>query len=154
MKNPVPVEYFIYKCTLHFHYIPILCIETSTSFLKGQISFHVNVIFITLLYSAIKCDMCAELLQLCLNLCDPVDYGHIASQAPLSMGFSKQEYWNGLPCPPPGNCPHPWIESVSLMSPALAGSFYTSSAIWKALKCDAKLLIFHSFENMHIQTIA
>ena len=78
----------------------------------------------------------------------------IASQAPLSMGFSKQEYWKGLPCPPPGNRPHPGIESVSLMSPALAGRFYTSSAIWKALKCDAKLLIFHSCENMHIQTIA
>ena len=79
MKNPVPVEYFTYKCTLYFHYIPILCIETSTSFLKAQISFHVNLIFVTLLYAAIKCDVCAELLQLCLNLCDSVDHSQPGS---------------------------------------------------------------------------
>ena len=79
MKNPVPVEYFTYKCTLYFHYIPILCIETSTSFLKAQISFHVNLIFVTLLYAAIKCDVCAELLQLCLILCDSVDHSQPGS---------------------------------------------------------------------------
>ena len=44
-----------------------------------------------------------------------------ALQAPLSMGFSSQEYWSGLPCPPPGNSPKPGIEPVSHMSPALAG---------------------------------
>ena len=48
--------------------------------------------------------------------------------APLSMGFSRQEYWSGLPCPPPGNLPDPGIERPSLMSPALAGGFFTSSA--------------------------
>ena len=37
----------------------------------------------------------------------------IAQQAPLSMGFSKQEYWSGLPCPPPGDLPNPGIEPVS-----------------------------------------
>ena len=42
-------------------------------------------------------------------------------QAPLSMGFFRQEYWNGLPCPPPGDLPDSGIEAVSLMSPALAG---------------------------------
>ena len=42
-----------------------------------------------------------------------------AHQAPLSMGFSRQEHWGGLPCPPPGDLPHPGIESASLMSPAL-----------------------------------
>ena len=41
-----------------------------------------------------------------------------AHQAPLSMGFSRQEYWSGLPCPPPGDLPNPGIESTSLMSPA------------------------------------
>ena len=40
----------------------------------------------------------------------------IAHQAPLSMGFSRQEYWSGLPCPPPGDLPDPGIEP---MSPAL-----------------------------------
>ena len=43
-----------------------------------------------------------------------------ACQPPLSKGFSKQEYWSGLPCPPSGNRPNPGIEPVSLMSPALA----------------------------------
>ena len=48
----------------------------------------------------------------------------VAHQAPLSMGVSRQEYWNGLPCPPPGDLPNPEIESVSPKSPALAGGFF------------------------------
>ena len=56
----------------------------------------------------------------------------IACQAPLSMGFSRQEYWSGLPCPPPGGLTNPGIKSVSLMSAALAGRFFTNSATWKA----------------------
>ena len=56
----------------------------------------------------------------------------VACQAPLFMGLSRQEYWNGLPCPPPGGLPYPGIESESLMSPALAGRFFTSSATWEA----------------------
>ena len=43
----------------------------------------------------------------------------IACQAPLSMGFSMQDYWSGLPFPTPGNLPNPRIESTSLVSPAL-----------------------------------
>ena len=50
----------------------------------------------------------------------PMDY----SQAPLSMGFSRQEHWSGLPCPPPGDLPDPGTESMSLMSPALADGFF------------------------------
>ena len=48
------------------------------------------------------------------------------------QGFSRQEYWSGLPWPPPGDLPDPGIESVSLMSPALAGRFFTTSATWEA----------------------
>ena len=55
-----------------------------------------------------------------------------AHQAPLSMGFSRQGYWSGLPCSPSGNFPNPGIEPVSLMSPALAGGFFTTSTTWKA----------------------
>ena len=51
----------------------------------------------------------------------------VARQASLSMGFSRQAYWSGLPCPPPGDLPNPGIEPVSLMSPALAGGFFTTS---------------------------
>ena len=40
-------------------------------------------------------------------------------QAPLSMGFSRQESWSGFPCPPPGDLPHPVIEPVSPATPAL-----------------------------------
>ena len=54
------------------------------------------------------------------------------TQASLSMGFSRQEYWSGLQCPPPGDLPDPGIEPVSLMSPALAGKFFTTSATWEA----------------------
>ena len=49
------------------------------------------------------------------------------------MGFSRQEYWSGLPRPPPGDLPDPGIEPVSPMSPALAGGFLTASATWEAL---------------------
>ena len=42
-----------------------------------------------------------------------------AHQAPLSMGFSRQEYWSGLPCPPPGDLPDPGIEPASSVAPAL-----------------------------------
>ena len=53
-------------------------------------------------------------------------------QAPLSVGFSRQEYWSGLPGPPPGVLPDPGIKPASPMSPALAGSFFTTSATWEA----------------------
>ena len=58
----------------------------------------------------------------------------IALQAPLFMGFSRQEYWNGLPCTPPGAVPDPGIKPTYLMSPALAGRFFTTSATWEVLK--------------------
>ena len=57
----------------------------------------------------------------------------VALQAPLSMGFSRQECWSGLPCPPPGDLPDPGIEPESLKSPALVGKLFTTSATWEAL---------------------
>ena len=54
----------------------------------------------------------------------------VARQAPLSKGFSRQEHWSGLPWSPPGDLPDPRTEPMSLMSPALAGGFYTTSATW------------------------
>ena len=56
----------------------------------------------------------------------------VACQAPLPMGFSRQELWSGLPCPPPGDLPDPGIELTYLMSPALAGSFFTPISPWEA----------------------
>ena len=54
----------------------------------------------------------------------------VARKAPLSVGFLKREYWSELPCPPPEDLPDTGIESVSLMSPALAGWFFTASTTW------------------------
>ena len=56
----------------------------------------------------------------------------IALQAPLSMGFSRQEYWSGLPFSSPEDLPHRWVELASLKSPALAGGFFTKCATWEA----------------------
>jgi len=67
--------------------------------------------------------MHAKLLQLCLT---PWTVAH---QAPLSMGFFRQEYWSGLPCPPPGDLPNPGDKCTSLTAPALAGGFFTTSTI-------------------------
>ena len=51
------------------------------------------------------------------------------------MGFSRQEYWSGLPCPPPGDLPDPEIKPVCLTSAALAGEvFFTTRVTWEALR--------------------
>ena len=68
--------------------------------------------------------LCAKLLQLCSTLCNPMT---CTPPGPLCMGFSRQEYWSRFPCLPPGELPDPGIESMSLMSPALADGFFTSS---------------------------
>ena len=59
-------------------------------------------------------------------------YGLAARQAPLSMGFSSQEYWSGLPFPPPGDFPDPRTEPLPLMSSVLVGRFFTVSTTWEA----------------------
>ena len=60
----------------------------------------------------------------------------VACQAPLSMGFSRQEHQSGLPGPPPQDLPDLGIELTSLTSPALAGRPFTISAPWEALSLD------------------
>ena len=62
----------------------------------------------------------AKLLQSCLTLATPWTVAH---QVPVFMGFPRQEYWNGLPFPSPGNFPDPGIK---LASSALAGRFFTT----------------------------
>ena len=56
----------------------------------------------------------------------------VVHQALLSMGFSGQEYWSGLPCPPPRDLPDPGIKSTSLKSLVLAGRFFTTSTTSEA----------------------
>ena len=57
----------------------------------------------------------------------------VAHQAPLFMGFPRQEYWSGLPFPSPGDLPDPEIEPVSLASPTLVGVFFTTAPPGKPL---------------------
>jgi len=63
----------------------------------------------------------------------------VTGHAPVSMGFSRKEYWSCLPFPPLGNIPNPEIEPGSPGSLALAGGFFTTNATWEAL-CYAKSL--------------
>ena len=57
----------------------------------------------------------------------------VACQAPLSLGSSRQEYWSGLPCPPPGDLPDPGTELEPPKSPALAGGVFTTEPPGKPL---------------------
>ena len=70
--------------------------------------------------------VCAELLSRVQLLCDPMT---VAQQAPLFMGFSRQEYQSRLPFPTPGDLPDPGIEPESLELPGLAGVFFTTAPI-------------------------
>ena len=73
--------------------------------------------------------MHAKLLLSCLTLCDLMDYNPPGFSV---HGILQAEYWSGLPWPPPGDLPDPGIEVVFLMSPALGGGFFTTSATWEA----------------------
>ena len=67
----------------------------------------------------------------------------VARQAPLSMGFPRQEYWSGLAFPPPGDLPDPEIEFTSPVIPALAGRFFITEPSRKpnqAHEADTKIL--------------
>ena len=69
------------------------------------------------------------------------------------MGFSRQEYWSGLPCPPPGDLPNPGIKPVSLTSPELAGVFFTASATWEALVLKLppiKNLLYYDLQKLDL----
>ena len=58
-------------------------------------------------------------------------YGLSPTRLLCPLGFSRQEYWSGLPCPPPGDLPDPGIEPTSVTAPALAGKFFTTSSTWE-----------------------
>ena len=79
-------------------------------------------------------NLCACVLSRSV-MSDSVTPWTVALQAPLSMEFSWQEYWIRLPFPPPGDLPNPEIEPVSLVSPALAGGFFTSVPPGKPNTC-------------------
>ena len=121
--GPTPAEYIPWCSAKHLNIFSLSLIQhlgfhflnPPSSWKKNSLSFHPSVH--------------AKSPQSCLTLCNPMD---LAGQAPLSMRFSRQEYWSGLPCPPPGHLPDPEIIPASLASPALAGRFFTTSATWEA----------------------
>ena len=86
---------------------------------------HSTTCIVCLLTNTVRCVL-VLVSQLFLTVCNPMD---CSRQAPLSMGFPRQEYWSGLPVPSPGDLPDPGIKAASLTSPALADGLFTTSAI-------------------------
>ena len=82
----------------------------------------------------------------------------VTHQAPISMRFSRHEYWRGLPCPPPEYLPNLVFEPMSFMSPALASRFFTTSITWKAHKtqisCEKCVSICFQYEYLHLVNIS
>ena len=101
--------------------------------------------------------------EVCLCVCMLSRFCHVwffvtpwtvSHQAPLSIGFSRQEYWSGLPCPTPGDLPNRGLRSnlmwfESLKSPALTGWFFTSSATWEAPDKVCLLHLNWNYECCH-----
>ena len=71
----------------------------------------------------------------------------VARQAPMSIGFSRQEYWSMLPCPPPEDLPNPGIKPASLVSRALVCEFFTISATWEVILAVVKALKSHTIQG-------
>ena len=76
----------------------------------------------------------------------------VVCQAPLFMELSRQEYQSGLPCPPPGDLPNPEIKPMSITSPALARSFFTTSTTWEVVMriYTHTYIHTHTYTHMHI----
>ena len=90
---------------------------------------------------------------------DSVTLWTVACQAPLTMGFSRQEYWSGLPCPLPGDLPDPGIKPASLMSPhwqfssvQLLSRLRLFATPWAAV-CQASLPITNSWSSLKFTSI-
>ena len=81
---------------------------------------------------------CVGVCSVALDVSDSETPWTVACQASLSMGFPRQEYWSGLPFPPPGDLLDQGLEFTSLISPALADGFFVTSATWKAHKSAVK----------------
>ena len=73
-------------------------------------------------------------MRVCAQSCLFVTPPTVARQTPLSMGFSRQEYWNGLPFPPPGDLPHLGIKPKSLVSSVLVGRFFITEPPGKPIQ--------------------
>ena len=148
---------FKIKVAIHHHLFPPLCSQFSlhlpptkqhSSFLmlrKFQSSSRCIAIVLFSVSKSLTLPLVhAKSLQSCLTLCNPPDCSPTRLLCP--WGFSRQEYWSGWPCPPPGDLPDPGIEPFPLRSPTLAGRFFTTSTTWEAqLTPYPELFRFHLF---------
>ena len=118
--------YLLWTAVTQIPYLSILSSNISlfTSFFHVAICLGGAIVYLSHFWTPQVWCLCvhAKSLQSGPTLCDPMDCTH---QAPLSMGFSRQEYWSGLPFPSPGNLPNSGIKPVS-------GRFFTTSATWEA----------------------
>ena len=101
---------------------------------------------------------CVHTRSVALVVSDSATPWAVAHQAPLSMGFSGQEYWSGLPCPPPGifstQGSNPGLDLLT--SPVFAGRFFTTDTTWEAVETmnTAKHLIRHrATKNYLLSTV-
>ena len=94
---------------------------------------------LSLTHSNVNCQMSIEVCYCCLVQLFETPWT-VVHQAPLSMGFSRQEYQGGLPCPPPGERPDPGINPVS---PALAGRFFTTESVTRETPGEVRRHQFH-----------
>ena len=106
-----------------------------TVFHSGCTNLHclVGVILLRFLYNYINQFILYESMRQCSVMSNPVTPCTVAHQAPLSMRFSRQEYWNGLLFPPAGDLSDPGIKLGSLVSLALMGGFFTTAPHVKAI---------------------
>ena len=122
----------IWFADIFSHSIDCLFFLFPSSSLSLSLSFKFSLLLKSFLVFAMLCSV-ASVMSNCLR-----PYGHSlpgsSARIPLAMKFSRQEYWSGLPCPPPGDLPYLGIEPTSLKSPALAEKFFTTSTTWNALR--------------------
>ena len=122
--------FFTPFCQLQLTFSLLFCIFFTASWCASSYACMLSHVRLSSILYIFLCFMVCILIcvhaQSCLTLCNPVTVAH---QAPLSMGISRQEYWSGLPFPPPEDLPDPGIKPVSPASPALAGRFFTTEPL-------------------------
>ena len=133
-------EKIIYSISLiSVSLVPIWDDESSLNYCGKHFIMYVSQI--TILYTLNLYTVCVCVFTCVQLFATPCTVAH---QAPLSMEFSRQGYWSGLPFPPPGDLPDLGIELASFASPALTGGFFTISTTWETLRYNAvyQLLCF------------
>ena len=93
---------------------------------------------------------CCLVAKSCLTFCDPINCSPPGSSVHEIL---QARIWSGLSCPPPWDLPDPRIKAVSLMSPALTGGFFTTSATWEVLSPDIMWSLKISFDVFFLKEV-